>query len=161
MVSTCGIRPERPLSTITLVSHPQGENPETRIPRSTPGDFPHPVYGPWERSSGTRVQVIFLCITSDSHTYDICICLFECLFLFQTMSVCLGNLFDLRRLLQDPNYQSLHDKFKVDVMMVIEFNIYKSNYDGIPVEAFFSRRALLVTVNCVAIHRMLGVSEKR
>ena len=66
-----------------------------------------------------------------------------------------------RRLLKDPIYETVDDQFKIDAMMIMEFNICMVSYDDIPLEAWFSRRALLATSNCVAIRRMLGVSEKR
>ena len=46
-------------------------------------------------------------------------------------------------------------------MMILEFNHCLASYEGIPLEAYFNRRALLVTANCAAIRRMLGVPEKR
>lgn len=66
-----------------------------------------------------------------------------------------------RRLSEDPNFRNLSSQFKVDAMMIMEFNLCLASYEGIPIEAFFSRRALLATTNCAAIRRMLGIPEKR
>ena len=74
--------------------------------------------------------------------------------------VCLFREFT-RRLSEDPNYQSLLSQFKIEAMMIMEFNICLANNDGIPLEAFFSRRALLATANCAAIRQMLGLPDKR
>ena len=46
-------------------------------------------------------------------------------------------------------------------MMIMEFNLCLASYEGIPIEAFFGRRALLATSNCAAIRRMLDVPDKR
>ena len=51
--------------------------------------------------------------------------------------------------------------FKQDAMMFLEFNICMSDYEGIPLEAFFNRRALLATANCKAVRRMLRTPCQR
>ena len=67
-----------------------------------------------------------------------------------------------RRLSKDPNYQQgFHDKFKIDAMMIMEFNICMCEYQAIPLEALFSGRTMLATANCSAVRRMLGDPGKR
>ena len=46
-------------------------------------------------------------------------------------------------------------------MMIMEFNICLADFEGIPLEHFFNRKALLATTNCRAIRRLLGNPEKR
>ena len=101
---------------------------------------------------------MFLHITSGSHTCDI----HKVTYLSVWMSVSVSNHVCVfreynRRLLKDPIYETVDDQFKIDAMMIMEFNICMVSYDDIPLEAWFSRRALLATANCVAIRRMLGV----
>ena len=66
-----------------------------------------------------------------------------------------------RRLSKDPTFRHLSPHFKVDAKMILEFNHCLASYEGIPLEAYFNRRALLITANCAAIRRILGVPEKR
>ena len=74
--------------------------------------------------------------------------------------VCLFREF-ARRLREDPNYHRLHKSFKIDAMMIMEFNICMCEYKAIPLEALFSGRTMLATANCSAVRRMLGDPGKR
>ena len=51
--------------------------------------------------------------------------------------------------------------FKQDTMMFLEFNICMADYEGIPLEAFFNKHALLATATCKVVRRMLRTPYQR